>query len=793
MHHARKVITLVLIFTLWASFSFAQNGILKGRITDAFTNVPLSGVTVFMQGNTQTVQSDSLGIYTFSGLNPGVYNLTYAFIGYKRRSVFDITVSNATPAILDITLESSSSELNEVVIESPKFTKPLESPLSLRTIGATEIKRNPGGNRDISKVIQSLPGVSAPVGFRNDIIIRGGAPNENRFYIDGVEIPNINHFTTQGSSGGPVGLINVDFIKEVDFYSGAFPASRGNTLSSVFEFKQKDGNPDSLRASLTLGSSDFATTLEGPLSKKTTYIASYRLSYLQGLFKLIGLPFLPSYQDFQFKLKTRFNTRHELSILGLGALDKSKLNFDAEDSESNQYLLANLPENNQENYTIGAVYKNYRSKGFSTVVLSRNYLNNRADKFKDNNANDLKTLDYRSTETENKFRFENSSKEGNYSINFGVGVEQANYQTATLQYVPGGLDQYRSELDLLKYGLFAQVSAPYFEDRLNLSFGVRFDGSDYATNMNNPLKTFSPRFSASYNFNDNISFNFNTGIYYQLPAYTLLGYRVNAAAPLANKGVDYIKSVQLVAGFEYNTLKNTKFTVEGFYKHYSRYPMIQVLGDTIPLANLGADFGVVGNRPVTGSTDGRSYGLELFAQQRLNKGFYGIFALTLFRSEFQDKRGEYVQSSWNNRYILSMTAGKILPRNWEVGAKLRYTGGGPYTPYDIAYSSLKSNYSVYPQGIQDYDRLNVSMLKDFYQLDVRVDKKYPFKKFNLNVYLDIQNITYNQYETQPQLVLDRDGSGNAQDVPGDPTSFKTKLLDNTSGNILPSLGVIFEF
>lgn len=788
-----RTLLFFIMLALSMNTVFAQNGIIKGKITDAFTNTGLPGVSVYIQGNPNSVSSDSLGNYTLKGLMPGVYNLVFSYVGYKRKSVFDLMVSNAKPAIFDVALESDVNALNEVQIQAPKFIKPLESPLSLRTIGATEIKRNPGGNRDISKVIQSLPGVSAPVSFRNDIIIRGGAPNENRFYIDGVEIPNINHFTTQGSSGGPVGLINVDFIKEVDFYSGAFPASRGNTLSSVFEFKQKDGNPDSLGGSLTLGSSDFATTVEGPIGEKTTFIASYRLSYLQGLFKLLGLPFLPSYQDFQFKLKTRFNTKHELTLLGLGAIDKSKLNFGTKDTESNKYLLANLPENNQESYTIGAVYKNYRSKGFSILVLSRSYLNNRADKFKDNNENELKTLDYRSTETENKLRFENNSKEGRYKINFGAGVENADYSTTTLQYLPEGKIQYGSDLNFFKYGFFGQLSAPYFGDKLNLSIGLRFDGNSYASQMNNPLKTFSPRFSAAYNLNDNISFNFNTGIYYQLPAYTLLGYRVNADAPLLNKGVDYIKSTQFVAGVEYNTLKNTKFTVEGFYKGYSRYPMIQVLSDSIPLANLGADFGVVGNRPVTGVTDGRSYGLEFFAQQRLNKGFYGIFALTLYRSEFQDKHQQYVQSSWNNRYILSMTAGKILPRNWEVGAKFRYTGGAPYTPYDVPYSSLKSNYSIFPQGIQDYDRLNVNRLKDFYQLDVRVDKKYPFRKFNLNVYLDIQNLTYNKYETQPQLALERDLNGNAQDLPGDPSRFKTKLLENTSGNVLPSIGVIFEF
>ncbi|MFA6275756.1 MAG: TonB-dependent receptor [Pedobacter sp.] len=784
--------TLALLFSFLSLTVLAQNAIIKGKITNSFTNQPIAGATVSIQGKTNNAITDSLGDYSLSNLAPGVYNLKINFIGYKPKSVFDIAVSNAKATVLDITLETEVSNLDEVVIQRARFVKPIESPLSLRTIGATEIKRNPGGNRDISKVIQSLPGVSAPVSYRNDIIIRGGAPNENRFYLDGIEIPNINHFTTQGSSGGPVGLINVDFIKEVDFYSGAFPAARGNALSSVFEFKQKDGNPDKMGASLTVGSSDFAVVADGPISKKTTYMASYRLSYLQGLFKLLGLPFLPSYQDFQFKLKTKFNTKNELTIVGLGAIDKAVLNFNTEKTESNLYTIANFPENKQDNYTIGAVYKIYREKGFSTLVLSRNYLNNKAYKFQDNDQSKIQTLDYHSTETENKLRLENSSLEGKYKISFGAGVETADYTTNSLQVLPGGTEGYISAINFIKYGAFAQVSAPYLADKLNLSFGLRLDGNSFSSKGENPFKTLSPRFSASYNFNEKISFNFNTGIYYQLPAYTVLGFRNNTGGPLLNQNVNYIRSAQVVAGLEYNTLKSTKFTVEGFFKNYSRYPMVKVFGDVIPLANLGADFGVVGNKPVIGETEGRSYGLEFFAQQRLNKGFYGIFALTLFRSEFKDKLGEYVQSSWNNRYILSMTAGKILPKNWEIGAKVRLGGGSPYTPYDIAFSSLKSNYSIYPQGVQDYDRLNESRLKGFYQLDARVDKKYPFKKFNLNVYLDIQNLTYNKYETQSQLVLDRDASGNAQDAPGDATRFKTKLLTNTSGNILPTIGVIFE-
>lgn len=775
-----------------AQINTLSTGIIRGKVSDELTNRALAGVTVNLTEINRSAITDSIGSYSFKDLKPGVYSLRFSSIGYKTKSVFDIQVSNARTSFTDAALELEAAALEEVNIRTPVFFKPVESPVSLRTIGSTEIKRNPGGNRDISRVIQSLPGVSAPVSFRNDIIIRGGAPNENRFYIDGVEIPNINHFATQGSSGGPVGLINVDFISEVDFYSGAFPANRGNTLSSVFEFKQKEGNKDKFSTSLTAGFSDAAATLEGPLNEKTTFIASYRYSYLQGLFKVIGLPFLPAYQDYQFKIKTRFNSKNELTLLGLGATDRFKLNFDSDPTEQNLYILSNIPVNTQDNYTVGANYKNYRSKGYSTIVVSRNYLNNKALKYQDNDPTRLRTLDYSSEEIENKFRFENNSQEGPYKINYGAGLETAEYNTNTLNVLPFGTSEYASQIDFIKYGLFVQGSRSMFGEKLIISAGLRADANTYSDKMNNLGRTLSPRFSASYNFTDKFSLNFNTGLYYQLPAYTILGYRAQTGGPLVNKQVDYIRSSQLVFGMEYNTLKNTRFTIESFYKYYDRYPIINILGNDIPLANLGADFGVIGNRPVTGFTTGRSYGTEFLAQQRLNKGFYGIFALTLFRSEFQDKNQHYVPSSWDSRYILSMTGGRLFKRNWELGAKLRVNGGSPYTPYDISASSLKSNYSIYPQGIQDYDHLNENRLGDFYQLDLRLDKKYPFRKFSLNVYLDIQNLTYNKYLLQPILLLDRSADGLPQDDPADASRFKTKLINNENGNVLPTIGVIFE-
>ena len=791
----KTLLTLFSMFIIQAAQAQQPlaTGSIRGRVSNLLTNEKLPKVSVSLDELSLETLTDSTGTYVLTGLRPGVYNLFFSHIGYKDHTAFDVQVTNARATILDISLESVADTIKEVQVFGSFFTKSVESPLSLHTIGATEIKRNPGGNRDISKVIQSFPGVGTSVTFRNDIIIRGGAPNENRFFIDGIEIPNINHFVTQGASGGPVGMINVDFIREVDFYSGAFPANRGNTLSSVLEFKQRDGRNDRLLTSLTIGSSDLAAALEGPLGKKTTMISSYRYSYLQGLFKLLDMPFLPSYKDFQFKVKTKFNAKHELSILGLGAWDNFELNYDVKPTDLNAYLVNNVPISNQHNYTFGLNYKNFHPHGHSTIVLSTNYLYNSSFKYQDNNSDKLKTLDYTSQEIEYKLRFENTSREGAYRINYGANAETAQYLSNTDNRLPFGNKTYVSNFSFIKYGLFTQLSSAFMADKLNLSLGLRADANTYSNNMNNLAKTLSPRFSASYGFNRALSLNFNTGIYYQLPAYTVLGYRPFTDAPLLNKEIDYIRSNQIALGLDYNTQENTRFSVEGFYKMYSQYPVVHVFDNNIPLANLGADYGVVGNNLVTGTSKGRSYGIEFMAQQKLNKGFYGIFALTLFRSEFQDKNQNYIPSSWNSSYIISMTAGKLLPKNWELGLKFRMSGGSPYTPYDLRASSLKSNFEIYPQGIPNFSYLNQGRLGDFYQIDIRLDKKYPSRKFSFNWYIDIQNLTYRRYQLPDILVLDLDRDDRPQTEPNDSNSYKTKLVENMVGNIVPTIGAIFEF
>ncbi|MEL6635324.1 MAG: TonB-dependent receptor [Bacteroidota bacterium] len=803
-----KKLLALLVWGLGYCSLVAQSGIIKGTITNSINNEPISFATVLVLGTDSGTTSDLDGNYEVRGLAPGLYSIRVSYVGFDDFTEYEIQVFNNKPAEIDIQMSEAVQELEEVVVKASPFKKTEESPVSLRSIGVAEIQRNPGGNRDISLVVQQLPGVTSSASFRNDLIIRGGAPNENRFYLDEVEVPTINHFATQGSSGGPVGMINVNFIQEVDFYSGAFPANRGNTLSSVFGFRLRDGRDDRLGGSFTVGSSDLNFTLEGPIGKKTTFLASARQSYLGFLFELLELPFLPTYNDFQLKVKHKIDQRNELTLIGLGAIDQFELNLEANETEEQQFLLNALPVSPQWNYALGLVYKHYRDNGYYTFVVSRNMLDNRSFKYANNDesSEDNLLLDYNSQEIENKFRAEYTVRTNGYKFNYGINYEFASYNNSTFNriFTPQGplTVDFASDFNLNKYGLFGQVSRKLLDERLILSLGVRFDGADYSDEMSNPLDQFSPRFSAAYALTPDIILNFNTGRYYQLPAYTLMGYQEDGRLVNRDNGLKYLTNDQVVVGIEFNTASSSKVTIEGYYKAYRDYPFL--LRDSLTIANLGADFGVIGNEPAVPRSNGRAYGVEFLFQQRLYKGFYGIASYTLGWTEFEDKNGEFIPSSWDARHIANLTIGKKFEqgflKDFEIGIAYRFQSGLPLTPFSDD-SNLVINWDVTNGGTLDFTRLNTLRNTAVNSIDLRIDRKWFFDKWSLNVYLDLQNLNANAV-SQPTLLLDRPldennrpvGSGVIinPDAPVDQQRYLIKELDTGAGSVLPTIGVVVE-
>ncbi len=799
----KSILFFLTFLTLHVSF-FAQTGVLSGKITNAANGNFVSPAKINIIELQLFKAADLEGRFSFENLAPGIYTVKVTAPGFQEKVQSEVLITNARPTELNVELEEKIQTSKDIKVSAAPFQRKVESPNSLKTLSATEIERLPGANRDVSKVIAALPGVAARATFRNDIIIRGGSPGENKFYLDGIEVPNINHFATQGSSGGPVGLLNVNFIREVEFYSGAFPANRANGLSSVLSFKQKDGNKDALITNFALGSSDAALTFDGPLGNKGDFIFSVRRSYLQFLFAALKLPILPTYNDYQFKFNFQLSPKDKLSIIGLGALDQFGLNASVNDGltdtnqiKYNNFILGNLPMQGQWNYTMGAVWQHSSKSSIQTVVASRNMLNNRAYRYKDRIEEPQNLLqDYTSFEAENKFRFEHTYLKNGWRWNIGVGYEFAKYFNDTYQKLtifgqPAIID-FQSELNLHKYAAFSQLSRAFWNERLRLSVGVRADGTSYSAQMRNPFKQFSPMFSASYRLTEDWAINTNIARYHQLPAYTILGFR-DPAGNLVNaqNGVRYIQADHFVLGTEYLLKWNARVTLEGFYKKYNYYPFS--LKDSISLANIGSDFGVVGNEAVSSTSNGRSYGAEFLYQQKLYKGFYAVLAYTWVRSEFQDKNNNYVPTAWDSRNIVSLTGGKRFKNGWEFGMRWLYSGGAPYTPYNISTSSLTSNWDVNGAGLLDYTQLNTARESSFHQLNVRVDKKLYLKQFNMNFYLDIQNLYGYKAKLAPILLVETDANNQPVLDPNDPTRYQTKLIENASGILQPTIGIIIEF
>ena len=724
---------------------------------------------------------------------PGIYRLQASFLGYKTELTPEYRVNHVTPYV-QIELEEENASLNEVVVTASPFQKVPESPVSLRVIGLQEIEKAPGANRDISKVVQNYPGVAfSPIGYRNDLIVRGGGPSENRFYLDGVEIPNINHFSTQGASGGPVGLIDADLIRSVKFYSGAFPADKGNALSSVLDFSLRDGDMGRNSLKATLGASEVSLSSNGHIGNKTSYLVSVRQSYLQALFKILGLPFLPAYTDASFKIKTRFDSHNELTLLGLGGIDRMKLNLGIE-GEDAEYMLSYLPEINQETYTVGGVYRHYSQRHVQSIVLSQSYLNNRNVKYRDNDESSEENLTLRlgSIEQETKLRMENTSSWSVWKVKAGFDLNYSRYKSNEYRKVfANALREYdyHTDLSLWRWGMFASVDYAAPDKSFTASMGVRTDGNNYSDKMKELWRQLSPRLSVSYQLIEGLTLSGHVGLYYQLPSYTALGFK-GEEGEYVNRHLDYISVSQESLGLSWTPNENMELSAEGFYKLYGHMPFS--LSDQIPLYCKGNDYGTIGNEALSSEAKGRSYGVELMFKWLLTQKLNLSSSLTIFKSEFKDgEQGSYVPSAWDNRFILNMSGTYNFPKHWSLGAKVSCIGGSPYTPYDVEKSSLVEAWNVQGRAYYDYSRYNQERLPVFGQLDVRVDKTFYLKKCMLGFYLDIQNITASKLR-QPDALMST-GQIENPSAPLSEQRYVMKSIRQESGTLLPTLGITFEY
>jgi hypothetical protein len=780
-----------LALVLLTQLTFGQNsGTLSGRVVDAKTGEPLIGASVFLQGTDLGGATDVDGSFSIGNIPPKTYNIEASYVGYTTSIRYNIVIRSEGNIDLTFELKEQANELGEVVVKPNPFQKSASTPLSIQELSQEEIAAYPGGNNDIAKVVQTLPGISGSVGgFRNDVIIRGGAPNENVYYLDGIEIPNINHFATQGSAGGPVGLLNVSFFEGVTLSASAFGAQYDNVLSGVLQFDQRTGNAREFTGNVRVSSSEAALTLEGPLFKgeaetaKTTYIVSARRSYLQLLFEVIGLPFLPDYWDFQYKINHEIDEYNSIYLTGVGSIDDFSVNeldeFDPEQQASQDQVPVIKQRSNAAGISWRRRFKD--NSGLMTTTLSYNTLANDFLRYEDNVAQTGLFFRNDSRETETRLRYSLTKFMGEWTTSFGGSLIGADYQNTTADQV-NDLN-FQTDLSLVRYGFFAQANRRLLQDRLGFSVGLRADGNNFTDDGGNLGRTISPRLSLSYRLDPegDWTVNASAGRYYRILPYTTLGFQSNTG-DFVNKSASYIQSDHLVAGLEYLVSPSARITVEGFYKGYSDYPVS--IRDGISLANKGGGFEVFGSEPVRSVGLGRSYGAEFLYQQKFTGQFYAIGALTLYRSEFTGlDTDEYLPAVWDNQVLISLLAGYKFGKNWEVSGRFRYLGSAPYAPVD-----QEATLEAYPAVISNFDQLGSVRLDPFSQLDIRVDKKWNFSGFSLDVFLDIQNVLAQDNPQIPQYGLDRTETG---EVITPEELVQVSAL--SEGSILPSLGIVLNF
>lgn len=735
------------------------------------------------------------GAFAFSNLPVGLCNIRVSSPDGSFTTVLHEQTLNAVkPLELRIEVERPYQVLEEVAISAEAFKTTEETPLSIKNINWSEMQRMPGATLDISKAIQSFPGVLPKSSFGYNISIRGGASSENAYRMDGIDLPTINHFSIQGASGGAVSLLNMDFIQGAALYSGAFPSSMSNVLSGALDLDLRQARSDRPGIRMTLGATDVGATIELPLTGRSGVMVSARNSFSQHYFKLFNIPVLPTYQDAQFKYYTRIGDHADLTILGVGGWDSYRVYTEGRGSDALLYNVGYIPEGEQSTEVLGARYRKFVPNGLQTLVVSHDRITNDADKYVGNTRQESdRQLRYRSYEDRTRLRYERVWDGEQAKLTLGGSLEAVGVGVDmwALKGHTAGVDttNLQSDLSYVQGGLFAAYARHSANKRGTLNLGLRMDAANFNLNMVNPLAQLSPRASYKYQLTSHWTANSHVGRYQQMPAGILL-----AANRATNHGrfTRFTSTDHLGAGVEYQNGKTYRVSMEVYTKRYRNAPFL--VNDQIAYANAIGAYVAVGDQPSIPNAQGRARGFELFLQQKLKGQYWWMGAYNYGISEFQTASGDWAPSVWDSRHTLSLTTGKVWGKGWQWGLKWRYSSGTPYTPFNESASALVTNWDVLQRGVFDYAQVNSQRLDAFTQLDFRLDKTYSHKGWSLSWFLDLQNLASGDIPLMPYLTVVRDPDTKAPLLdPNDPTRYQMQLLRSDTGRTLPTIGMILEF
>ncbi len=728
MKHAIKLFVLAIFMVPIVYGQAKVSGTISGQVLDKDTQSPLPGVNVTILGTQMGAATDEQGKYRISNVPVGSYAVQFSFIGYERVIKTDIIVKSSRTTSVHAELPFAVLEMQGVVVTGGYFSETQEQPVSAVNFSYEEIRRSPGSHGDVNRIISVLPSVAPSPDQTNNLVVRGGNPGENAYYVDNIPIPNINHFPTQGSAGGALGILNVEFIQDVNFFSGGFSAAYGDRLSSVMDITLREGNHVPFDGQIDLNWAGYGFVGEGVLPQnKGSWLFSARRSYLDLLVKAIdvGNTIAPRYGDVLGKLVYDINSNHKLSLIGVCSDDHNRA--DKQTAIEND-MVAFMNQDIIQN-TTGLNWRAlWNQHGYSNTSLAYTQDTFKEDAY-DTGTEQLLLKNRTTNQYVNLRNINHFRVNARHALEFGV---EARYIFADFdnfygeQLDPAG--NFLPAISVLRSMSTAQSAlfASYVVRPLNkmtITLGGR---ATYFTIT--PDITFAPRFSLAFQLSPITTFNIASGIYYQnLP---LVLYSQNPEFEKLNS----TRAEHMIIGIDHMLREDTKLSVEVYRKNYDSFPMDPNQPEFFIIDEPFYDamfYTIHENLLDTGAA--YAQGVELMLQKKLAKNVYGLASFSYFRSRYQDFDGVWRDRIFDSRVLASVEGGYKPNNKWEISLHWMYSGGRPFTPFDMDASRAAN------AGILDVTRVNQKRYPDFNWLNIRVDRRFHFSRSNMVVYLSVYN------------------------------------------------------
>ncbi len=704
-----------------------QQGTIEGIVLDVETKTPLIGTNVTVEGTVLGAATGLDGRFVIPNVPVGNYVLRFDFIGYSQVKKADIIVRPERITQVHVEMKMKALETEGVSVTAGYFAETTDQLTSVINFSNEEIRRAPGSAGDVSRILFSLPSLSKVNDQSNNLIVRGGNPIENTFYVDNIEIENINHFPQQAASGGPIGILNVDFIRDVTFLTGGFNATFGDKLSSIMDIKFREGNRNEFDGQFDFNWAGFGGVAEGPLfGGKGSWLFSARRSYLDYVIDWfdVGSSIAPIYGDLQGKLVLDLSMNHKLTLLGIFSDDHNAP--DRETAEEN--FMTHFGRQDLIQRTVGMNWQAIWGKhGYSNTSLAATVNNYDEDWYETTTGRyDVKN---RTSEQMIKFRNINHFKiDKNHSIEFGVEGKRItekynNWYAPSTNTTGENVPELYLEKEITAHlvgGFLNYIVNPV--NRLTITAGLRANFFSYNENT-----VISPRFGIRYQLTHKTAINFSTGLFYQHLPLLLLSQNENF------KNLKDLKAIHYILGIEHLITENTKLTIEVYQKNYRNFPL-----DPQQPAIFVIDQDFFNNyQQLLDKGKAESKGIELMIQKKLAQNVYGLVSFAYFKSRYLGLDNEWRDRSYDNRVTFSLEGGYKPNKKWEFSMRWIYAGGVPYTPIDIEKSKLNH------RAVYDENRINEIRYPDYHSMNLRVDRRFLLSKSNIVFYLSVWN-AYNR-------------------------------------------------